>query len=44
MIVVKVTVSVYEAGVKLNCIRLIMDQKEPYIVYTENKKKHNIEI
>ena len=44
MIAVKVTVSVCETGVKLNYIRLILNRKEPYTVYAENKEKHNIEI
>ena len=44
MITVKVTVRVYEAGVKLNYICLILNRKEPYTVHVENKEKHNIEI
>ena len=44
MISVKVTVSVCEDGVKLNYIHLILNRKEPYTVYAENKEYHNIEI
>ena len=44
MIAVTVTVSVCEVRVKLNYIHLIMNPKEPYTVYIENKEKHNIEI
>ena len=44
MIAVKVTVSVCETGFKLNYICLILNRKELYIVYVENKEKHNIEI
>ena len=44
MIAVKVTVSVFEDGVKLNYIRLILNPIEPYTVYAEKKEKHNIEI
>ena len=36
--------SVCESGVKLNYIRLILNQKEPYTVYAENKEKDNTEI
>ena len=41
MIAVKVTVSVCEAGVKLNYIRLILNRKEPYTVYAENEEKQD---
>ena len=44
MISVKVTMSVCEDRVKLNYIRLILNRKEPYTVYAENKEKNNIEI
>ena len=39
VIIVKVTVSVCEDEVKLNYFRLILNQKEPYTDYAENKKK-----
>ena len=39
-----ITVSVCEDGVKLNYFRSILNQKEPYIDYTENKEKHIKEI
>ena len=44
VVAVKVTVSVCEAGVKWNYIHLILNRKEPYTIYAENKEKHNIEI
>ena len=44
VIAVKVIVNVCKAGVKLNYIRLILNRKEPYTVYVENKEKHNHEI
>ena len=44
VIAVKVTVSVCEDRVKLNYFRLILNQKEPYTDYTENKQKHIKEI
>ena len=36
--------NVCEAGVKLNYVHLILNRKELYTVYAENKEKHNIEI
>ena len=44
VIIVKVIVNVYEDGVKLNYFRLILNQKEPYTDYVENKEKHIKEI
>ena len=44
VITVKVTVSVCEDGVKLNYFRSILNQKEPYTDYIENKEKHIKEI
>ena len=44
VITVKVIVSVYEDGVKLNYFHSILNQKEPYTDYAENKKKHTKEI
>ena len=44
MIVVKVIVSVCEDGVKLNYLCYILNQKEPYTDYAENKEKHIKEI
>ena len=44
VITVKVTVSVCEDGVKLNYFHLILNLKEPYTNYAENKKKHIKEI
>ena len=44
VITVKVIVNVCEDRVKLNYFRLILKQKEPYIDYVENKKKHIKEI
>ena len=41
---VKVIVNACADGVKLNYLRLILNQKEPYIVYAENYEKHNNEI
>ena len=38
VIAVKVTVSVCEDRVKLNYFRLILNHKEPYTDYTENKE------
>ena len=40
VITMKVIVSVCEDGVKLNYFRLILNQKEPYTDYAENKEKH----
>ena len=40
MIAVKVTVSVCEDRVKLNYFHSILNQKEPYTDYAENKEKH----
>ena len=40
VITVKVIVSVCEDGVKLNYFRYILNQKEPYTDYVENKEKH----
>ena len=40
----KVTVCVCEDGFKLNYFRLILNQKEPYTDYAENKEKHTKEI
>ena len=42
VIIVKVTVSVCEDGVKLNYFCSILNRKEPYIDYTENKEKQEI--
>ena len=39
VITLKVTVSVCEDGIKLNYFRSILNQKEPYTNYAENKKK-----
>ena len=39
-IIVKVTVSVCEDRVKFNYFRSILNQKEPYTDYVENKEKH----
>ena len=39
VIIVKVIVSVCKDRVKLNYFRLILNQKEPYTNYTENKEK-----
>ena len=36
--------NVCDAGVKLNYVRLILNRKELYTVYVENKEKHNSEI
>ena len=36
--------NVCEAGVKLNYVRLILNRKELYTFYAENKEKHNKEI
>ena len=36
--------NVCETGVKLNYVRLILNRKEIYTVYAENKEKHNTEI
>ena len=44
VITVKVIVSVCEDGVKLNYFRLILNRKEPYTDYLENKEKHIKEI
>ena len=44
VITVKVTVSVCEDRVKLNYFCSILNQKEPYIDYSENKEKHIKEI
>ena len=44
VITVKVIVNVCEDGVKLNYFRLILNQKEPYTDYAENKEKHIEEI
>ena len=44
VITVKVTVSVCEDGVKLNYFRSILNKKEPYTDYVENKQKHIKEI
>ena len=44
VIVVKVTVCECEDGVKLNYFRLILNRKEPYTDYAENKEKHTKEI
>ena len=44
VITVKVTVSVCEDKVKLNYFRLILNQKEPYTDYAENKENHTKEI
>ena len=43
VIAVKVIVNVCKAGFKLNYIRLILNRKEPYTIYVENKEKHNTE-
>ena len=40
VIVVKVNVCICEDGVKLNYFRSILNQKEPYTDYAENKEKH----
>ena len=40
VIAMKVTVSVCEDRVKLNYFRSILNQKEPYTDYLENKEKH----
>ena len=42
--VIAVTVSVCEDGVKLNYFRSILNQKEPYTDFAENKEKHTKEI
>ena len=44
VIAVKGTVCVCEDGVKLNYFRSILNQKEPYTNYTENKEKHTKKI
>ena len=45
VIIVKVIVSVSEEGVKLNYFCLILNQKEPYIDYAENKREaHKINL
>ena len=44
VITLKVTMSVCEDGVKLNYLCSILNQKEPYIDYIENKEKHIKEI
>ena len=44
VITVKATVSVCENGVKLNYFSSILNQKEPYTDYAENKEKHIKEI
>ena len=40
----KVIVNVCEDGVNLNYLHLILNQKEPYTDYAENKEKHIKEI
>ena len=44
VITVKVIVSACEDGVKLNYFCLILNQKETYTDYVENKEKHIKEI
>ena len=44
VIAVKVTMSVCEDGVKLNYFHSILNQKEPYTDYAENKEKQTKEI
>ena len=44
VITVKVTMSVCKDGVKLNYFRSILNQKEPYTDYVENKENHIKEI
>ena len=44
VITTKVIVCVCKDGVKLNYFRLILNQKEPYTDYAENKEKHTKEI
>ena len=44
VIVVKVTMYVCKDGVKLNYFRSILNKKEPYTDYVENKEKHTKEI
>ena len=36
--------NIYEAGVKLNYVHLILNRKELYTVYVENEENHNSEI
>ena len=44
VIAMKVTVCVCEDGIKLNYFHSILNQKEPYTDYIENKEKHTKEI